>query len=215
MAIALADEAVSRAYGAGRSKAESTVTAMGCGLRCNALDVGDVREKLRLGGHRVDLPDISPGGESHFVLATILEYESWKEQVYLRSSRRRSDKPDHTRPSAPVDRKSHKEQRAALRQEEDRRRQQEKTGRQYQSDRSSRRGNRGMRIACNSATSQEVGQRGSLQDIHQRGAAGPLRENEGGTEFEGGWCGTGNRREGGAGRWTHRTHTTDSSSSTK
>ena len=89
MTIALVDEVVSRAYGAVRSKAGTIVTAMGCGLRCNALDVEDVCEKIRLRGHRVGLPDISTGGESHFVLAAILEYESWKDQVYLRSSRRR------------------------------------------------------------------------------------------------------------------------------
>ena len=62
MTIALAGEAISRAYGAARSKAESIVTAMGCGLRYNAIDVDGIHEKLRMGGHRVDLPDIRPGG---------------------------------------------------------------------------------------------------------------------------------------------------------
>ena len=58
MTITLADEAVSHVYGSTCSKAGSIVTAMGCGLRYNALDVQGVREKLRVGGHRVELPDI-------------------------------------------------------------------------------------------------------------------------------------------------------------
>ena len=40
MTIALADEAMSRAYGAASTKAEAIVTGMGCGLRGSALDVG-------------------------------------------------------------------------------------------------------------------------------------------------------------------------------
>ena len=112
MTIALADEIMGSACGSVHSKAKSIVTAMGCGLRCNALDVEGVREKLRAGGHRVDLPDISPEGESYFVLETVFEYEQWKDLVYLRSSRRTSGEPGQRRPPASLGRKSHKDPRA-------------------------------------------------------------------------------------------------------
>ena len=61
MTITLADDVMNRVYGSVRSKAESIVTAMGCGLRCAVLDVSGVREKMREGGYRLDLPDVSPG----------------------------------------------------------------------------------------------------------------------------------------------------------
>ena len=46
------------------------------------------------------------------MLTTTLEYKNWKDQVFIRSSRRRSGEPDHTRPAAPIDRKPRKDPRA-------------------------------------------------------------------------------------------------------
>ena len=112
MTLTLADEVMSRIYGSVRSNAEYIATAIGCGFRCNALDVQGVREKLRAGRHLVDLPDISPGEESHFLLTTILQYEEWKDQVYLQASQGTSGEPVHRKPPAPVKRQSHKDPRA-------------------------------------------------------------------------------------------------------
>ena len=73
MTIALTDD-MSRVYGSVRSKSESIVTAMGCGIRCAVLDVPGVHKKMREGGYQLDLSDVSPGGESHFILKDVLEY---------------------------------------------------------------------------------------------------------------------------------------------
>ena len=86
MTIPLAGDVMNRVYGSVRSKAESIVTAMGCGLRCNVIDVQGAREKMRVGECRVDLSDVSPGGESRFILEDVPEYERWKDDVHLRSS---------------------------------------------------------------------------------------------------------------------------------
>ena len=48
MTVVLADEVMSRAYGAVRAKAGAIVTGMRCGPVCSALEVEDVRDKLRL-----------------------------------------------------------------------------------------------------------------------------------------------------------------------
>ena len=47
MTIPLAGDVMSRVYGSVRSKAESIITTMGCGLRCAVLDVPIVRENMR------------------------------------------------------------------------------------------------------------------------------------------------------------------------
>ena len=87
MTITLADDVMNRVYGSARSKTESIITAMGCGLRCNVLDVPGVREKMREGGYRLDLPDVSPGGESRFILEDVLECERRKDDAHPCSSR--------------------------------------------------------------------------------------------------------------------------------
>ena len=94
MSISLADQVMSRNYGALRTKADAITTGLGVSLRCTALKLGlnaiGVRLKLQEGKHRVDLPDISRGGGSDFVLARTLDHENHKDQVFILESRRRS-----------------------------------------------------------------------------------------------------------------------------
>ena len=92
MSINLADQAMSRNYGALRAKAEAIITGLGVSLRCTALDATGVRPKPQEGKHRVDLPDISPGRESNFVLARTLDHKNHRDQVFIHESRGRSDK---------------------------------------------------------------------------------------------------------------------------
>ena len=87
MTITLASDVMSRAYGSVRSQAESIVVRMGCGIRCSALDADNVRSKIKEGGYRLNLPDVSPGGESHSILEHVLEYERCQDEVHLRASR--------------------------------------------------------------------------------------------------------------------------------
>ena len=60
---------------------------MGCGTRGTVLDAGDVRSKMEEGKYRIKLPDVSPGGELHSILKSVVEFERWQDEVHVRASR--------------------------------------------------------------------------------------------------------------------------------
>ena len=176
MTIELTDQIVSRNYGATRARAEGTITALGLALRCTAVDAKHVREKLESGGYQTVLPDVSPGGESHFVLSRALEQETHRHRVYMRASRTKPDRNDLGRSHTPVDKN-------ATGPEGSRKVPRNKTDDNTEK-KAADKGKGGLpRVGEDSAplprdSTQEAGQRGPLQDLLQRGAEGPLRKND-------------------------------------